>query len=339
MLRRGMITAPYEDVDSDAGEESLRSQSEECSPSPAPTYAMAEIRRMSALMSRMSLMQERIMDRLLDLEVRTRDIQYALTDGTSSRVVPDYASNADTESVVQARTSSRGVRYTQNMQLFSAMIIGLVTCVRDTVESRECSSYQSGLSQHFNGLTRVLSLLAANSKPSIPIPKVLQDDYLMEAFQRTSKGAIPVIDGQTLKTVRDYRARSDIFRALCDLMAALKSVPECICPPGREVICSIAHSIIDERGSMQLDVDAISVRKPSPDEVAFGKLNVNAYKYYVPLRMSGMSASYSLEQAIADLSREQEVKMRGDTSKQVKKSELSRQAKIEAAARFTPFNI
>lgn len=51
--------------------------------------------------------------------------------------------------------------------------------------------------------------------------KVLQDAYLMEAFRRTSKSSVPLIDGQTLNTVRDYFARSDIFRALCDLVVAL----------------------------------------------------------------------------------------------------------------------
>lgn len=334
-----MIAPPYEEVDSETESTDGVYESEHVALASAPTYAMAEIRKISKLVSKISLTQERIMDRLADLETRTKDIQYALVDASTGRCAPDFVSTAGSETSVCGDGPTRGLRYTQNMQLFSAMIIGLVTCVRDAVESRECRSYQSGLSDRFNALTRVLSILAANSKPPIPIPKVLQDAYLMEAFQRTSKSSVPLIDGQTLKTVRDYRARSDIFRALCDLVAALKSVPECICPPGREVISSIAHPLIDESGRLLLDIGVISVRKPATDEASFGKLNVNAFKFYVPLRMSGVRADYAMEQAISELSEEQEVKMRGGPPKSASKSELSRRAKREVAAAFVPFDI
>lgn len=55
------------------------------------------------------------------------------------------------------------------------------------------------------------------------------------------------------------------------------------------------------------------MRKPAADEVSFGKLNVNAYKFHVPLRTSVVRADYAMEQ---------ELKMRGGPAKATSNSEL-----------------
>lgn len=123
--------------------------------------------------------------------------------------MPDFVSTAGTGKSICGDTSTREW-YTQSLQLFSPKIIGLFTCARDAVESVECRSYQSGLSGRFNVLARALSILAVDRKPPMPIPKVLQKTYLMEAFHRTSKSSVLFIDGHTQNTVHDYRSRSDI---------------------------------------------------------------------------------------------------------------------------------
>ncbi|CAH0474932.1 unnamed protein product [Peronospora belbahrii] len=283
---------------------SISSRTSEVSTTPVsdrkPSPAMLELTGVSTMLRIVLSNQENIMSRLSQLESGVSRIETILYDdrGRTAVRIPSSASllptvrpsapasvchvpckfedsidSASTTSMFSCTSDENLIRIRENAQLFSAIILGLTAWVRDRLETMTGRIFDAGLKGRFNDFTKVISNVAKD-------------------------GTLKKVDGSSLKTLRDYQSRSDIFRSLCDFIALLKMMPECLPPPGSDIVSAIGEGLIDDGGNLLIDLSKLVIRPRSKDELVFDSLSSNAIPIYVKFRMEGRGCNESKALAI-----------------------------------------
>lgn len=163
--------------------------------------------------------------------------------------------NQLTDSASMTSTSSQlpsedVIKIRENAQLFSAIVLGLTAWIRDRVETRTERIFDAGLKERFNDFTKVISNIAKYASPPRKVPRILCDKDVVLRFSRSKDGTLKKVNGSSLKTFRNYQSQSDIFRSLCNFVVLLKMMPECLPPPGSDVISVIGEGLIDDEGNL-----------------------------------------------------------------------------------------
>ncbi|KAJ3220939.1 hypothetical protein HK099_003898 [Clydaea vesicula] len=183
---------------------------------------------------------------------------------------------------------SINVRYNENAQVFSAIILGIITYIQERIEIARNGSYTKGFSECYNRFTRTISMVCKSTNPIIVIPRVLKDKELLSILRRKSKNDILRIDGHTLLSLRNTRLHTDIFRTLTEIFRLLKMMPEILPPPASEIILGISDNLVSDNGTILIDFNNIMIRNATADETAYQSLPLDCIKYYVPLRLSNV---------------------------------------------------
>ncbi|CAH0474934.1 unnamed protein product [Peronospora belbahrii] len=286
---------------------------------------MLELTGVSTMLRIVLSNQENIMSRLSQLESGVSRIETILYDdrGRTAVRIPSSASllptvrpsapasvchapckfedsidSASTTSMFSCTSDENLIRIRENAQLFSAIILGLTAWVRDRLETMTGRIFDAGLKGRFNDFTKVISNVAKYACPPRKMPRVLSDKDIVLRFSRSRDGTLKKVDGSSLKTLRDYQSRSDIFRSLCDFIALLKMMPECLPPPGSDIVSAIGEGLIDDGGNLLIDLSKLVIRPRSKDELVFDSLSSNAIPIYVKFRMEGRGCNESKVLAI-----------------------------------------
>ncbi|KAJ3382890.1 hypothetical protein HDU92_004518 [Lobulomyces angularis] len=190
----------------------------------------------------------------------------------------------------QHETNTHGinVRYNENAQVFSAIILGVITYIQERIEIARNGSYTRGFSECYNRFTRTISMVCKSTNPIIVIPRVLKDKELLSILRRKNKNDILRIDGHTLLSLRNTRLHTDIFRTLTEIFRLLKMMPEVLPPPASEIILGISDNLVSDNGTILIDFNNIIIRNATTDESAYQTLPLDCIKYYVPLRLSNV---------------------------------------------------
>ncbi|KAI9327950.1 hypothetical protein DFJ73DRAFT_904608 [Zopfochytrium polystomum] len=190
------------------------------------------------------------------LSASTDEHSFALSSSPVIDTIERLATAVDTISrrVTESGQSQRrnekpeddsGSVYKKRSEVYSSIIIGIVSYIQSAIETKDGRHYSKGLRDDQKLLATVIDACTKLAEPVIDLGKPLANTALAPIIRKRDKNDIINIGPPSVLSIKQSKECKEVYRVMCTILTMLKPMSDIFALPFGDIIRALDPDIVD----------------------------------------------------------------------------------------------